>query len=84
MSTREITGFVFLWSCTACRTEQGMTGSEYAPGRWALGPMHTEHVPELAAIGWQVTTYAGEPPDIACPHYAELCAEAELESLAGW
>jgi len=42
--------------------------------------MHTEHVPELTAIGWVVTTYADGPPDVVCPHYAALCAAAEDES----
>jgi hypothetical protein len=77
MRASEITGVVFLWSCTACRDSQGMSGEEYAPGRWHLGPMHTEHVPEYAARGWEVTTYADGPPDVVCPHYADLCAADE-------
>ncbi len=47
-------GVVFAWSCTACRDRLGITGgTEYAPGRWNLGPMHIGHVPELVALGWQ-------------------------------
>jgi hypothetical protein len=73
MRASEITGVAFAWSCGSCRPA-GSSGEEYAPGRWSLGPVHTGHVPELAAIGWEVTTYAGEPPDVVCPHYAALCA----------
>ena len=69
-----MTGVVFAWSCRPCAASQGVTGDEYAPGRYALGPIHIEHVPDLVALGWDVTTYAGEPPDVYCPHYRALCA----------
>ena len=26
-------------------------------------------------IGWIVTDYPHEPPDVVCPHYAALCAD---------
>jgi hypothetical protein len=71
-----IRGIVLAWSCRECRAGASDGGREYAPGRWSLGPMHTSHVPELVALGRQVTTYAGQPPDVVCPHYAALCAAA--------
>ena len=67
-----VTGVVLAWSCGPCRNVSTY-GEEYAPGRWSLGPMHTSHVPGLVAAGWEVTTYAGEAPDVVCPHYAALC-----------
>jgi hypothetical protein len=63
------TGIVFAWSCAACQFDGAR---EYAPGRYNLGPIHIEHVPELAAKGWEVTTYADGPPDVVCTHYAAL------------
>jgi len=31
--------------------------------------IHDHHVPELVALGWIVTEYPHEPPDVSCPHY---------------
>lgn len=59
-------------SCAACAHEIG-TPPEYAPGRH-MATVHAGHVPELAALGWEVTRYPHEPPDVVCPHYAALCA----------
>jgi hypothetical protein len=74
-----MSGIVLAWSCGPCRAETGMTGREYAPGRFSLGAMHASHAPELTALGWEVITYAHELPDLVCPHYAALCAAAEDE-----
>ena len=43
-------------------------------------PDKQEHVAKQVALGWEVTTYAGEPPDVVCPHYGALCVAAEDES----
>jgi hypothetical protein len=29
------------------------------------------------ALGWTVTDYPDEPPDVVCPHYAALCADSD-------
>jgi hypothetical protein len=31
--------------------------------------IHEHHIPELYALGWIVTRYRGEPPDVVCEHY---------------
>lgn len=41
---------------------------EYAPGQH-MGIIHASHLPDLAALGWIITRYPHEPPDVACPHY---------------
>jgi hypothetical protein len=43
---------------------------EFAPGRH-MAPIHDSHVPELVALGWIVTDYPHEVPDVVCRHYHE-------------
>jgi hypothetical protein len=66
-------GIAVASSCTGCAGEIGMP-PEYAPGRH-MALVHASHVPQLAALGWILTEYPHEPPDIVCPHYPDLCAE---------
>jgi hypothetical protein len=42
----------------------------WTPGRH-MAPIHDSHVPELVALGWIVTDYPDEPPDVVCKHYHE-------------
>jgi hypothetical protein len=35
--------------------------------------IHDHHVPEIAALGWVVTEYPHEPPDVVCAHYHAAC-----------
>jgi hypothetical protein len=79
---RRFHGVAFAWACRPCRDQSGIDGREYAPGRYALGAIHAAHVPELTAAGWEVATYPGEPPDVVCPHYADLCAAADESPAA--
>lgn len=66
-------GIAVASSCTGCA---GVIGSppEYARGKHMV-IVHNHHVPELVALGWIVTRYPHEPPDVVCPHYAALWAE---------
>jgi hypothetical protein len=66
-------GIAIASACTGCAAEIG-TPPEYAPGRH-LALIHDHHVPQLVALGWTVTDYPDEPPDVVCPHYAALCAD---------
>lgn len=59
--------------CTDCAHILG-SPDEIAPGR-CMEIVHAHHIPQLEAIGWEVTRYAHEPPDVVCPHYADLCAD---------
>lgn len=60
-------------SCTVCAGEIG-SPPEYAPGRH-MATVHASHVAALGALGWEVTRYPHDPPDVVCPHYAALCAD---------
>jgi hypothetical protein len=31
--------------------------------------VHDHHVPQLQTLGWVLTEYPHEPPDVVCPHY---------------
>jgi hypothetical protein len=54
-------------ACTACAGEIS-SPPEYAPGRH-MAIVHDHQVPELQALGWVLTEYPHEPPDVVCPHY---------------
>jgi hypothetical protein len=54
-------------SCTDCAWLIS-SPPEFAPGRH-MAPIHGQHVAELMAIGWVLTEYPHEPPDIVCEHY---------------
>jgi hypothetical protein len=66
-------GIAVASACTAC-AGQTSNPPEYAPGRH-MAIVHDHHVSELVALGWIVTDYPHEPPDVVCPHYAALCAD---------
>jgi hypothetical protein len=36
-----------------------------------MSVVHASHIPELEALGWIVTRYPHEPPDVVCVHYHE-------------
>lgn len=74
-------GIAVASSCTACAGEIG-TPDEYAPGGH-MALIHAHHVPELVALGWTVTDYPHEPPDVVCPHYAALCADDDGDGDGG-
>jgi hypothetical protein len=40
-----------------------------------MAVVHDQHVPELLALGWTITDYPDEPPDVVCAHYPALCAD---------
>ncbi len=54
-------------SCTQCAWLIG-SPEPYQPG-YHMAIIHDHHVPELVALGWIVTEYPHEPPDVSCPHY---------------
>jgi hypothetical protein len=60
-------GIALASSCTSC-AGQISNPPAWAPGRH-MAPIHASHMPELQALGWVVTEYPEEPPDVACPHY---------------
>jgi hypothetical protein len=70
---RHADGTAVASSCSACAGEIG-TPPQYAPGRH-MGVIHAGHVGALVALGWEVTRYPHEPPDVVCPHYAALCED---------
>jgi hypothetical protein len=55
-------------SCTPCAHRWLPYADEYAPGRW-MGIAHVSHAAEMIAIGWILTEYPDEPPDVVCAHY---------------
>lgn len=58
-------------SCADCAELIG-NPDETEPGSgWHMGIVHDAHVAELAASGWMVHDYPGEPSDVVCPHYHE-------------
>ena len=72
-------GIAVYSGCTPCASEHIPGADEYKPGRW-MGIAHAHHAPELIAIGWIMTTYPHEPPDVVCPHYQALCDQDEDEA----
>lgn len=72
--TRKRDGIAVYSACTPCASEWLPHAEQYAPGRW-MGIAHASHAPEMIAIGWIMTEYADEAPDVVCPHYAALCAD---------
>jgi len=68
-------GIAVASACIDCTGEIG-TPPEYAPGRH-MALIHDQHVPQLVALGWTVTDYPHDPPDVVCPHYAALCADSD-------
>jgi hypothetical protein len=55
---------------SACDDCAHLIGSPPAwdPGRH-MEIIHDDHVPELQALGWVLTEYPHEPPDVVCAHY---------------
>jgi hypothetical protein len=41
---------------------------EGRPG-YVMALIHDHHVPELVALGWVLTEYPADPPDVVCEHY---------------
>ena len=60
-------GIAVASACTGC-AGQISSPPEWAPGRH-MAIVHDHHVPELQALGWVLTEYPHEPPDVVCPHY---------------
>jgi hypothetical protein len=54
-------------ACADCAPQIG-NPPECEPGSH-MGVIGASHVPELEALGWIVTRYPHEPPDVACIHY---------------
>jgi hypothetical protein len=55
---------------SACSECAGLIlGAKESVPRYVMGIIHDDQVPELEALGWIVTTYPHDPPDVACPHY---------------
>jgi hypothetical protein len=60
-------GLAFASACKEC----GWVipdAKEGQPG-YVSAIIHDHHVPELEALGWVLTEYPADMPDIACPHY---------------
>jgi hypothetical protein len=60
-------GIAVASACDACASLIS-GGEQVAPGRH-MGLIHTSHVPELVALGWILTEYPVDPPDVVCEHY---------------
>ena len=66
MTTGTGTAFAFASACDGCAP---LIGSPPAVDGRRMAPVHVRCIPQLAALGWVLTEYPHEPPDIACPHY---------------
>jgi hypothetical protein len=62
--TGKHTGIAVASACTTCAWLIS-SPPEYAPGRH-MAIVHDHHVPELQALGWVLTEYPHEPPDVVC------------------
>jgi hypothetical protein len=67
-------GIAVASGCGPCCAAEVPSATEYAPGR-RMGIICAADAAELVAAGWVLTENPHEPPDVACPHYGQLCAE---------
>jgi hypothetical protein len=74
-------------ACEACAGEIGNPEPYASDGR-RVAVIGAGHVPELAALGWEVIIHPhGGPPDVICGHYRQLCEADGLSApliAAGW
>lgn len=68
MTAKEHDGIAVYSACTPCARQYLPFSEESEPGRW-MGIAHASHAAELVALGWVLTEYPHEPPDVVCEHY---------------
>lgn len=69
---------------SACADCAGHIGSpEPSEHGIRMAIVHDHHVAELEALGWIVTRYPHEPPDVACPHYHQANWRGDHDDCCG-